>query len=655
MKLFRARGTGTVMNASTRWLFALMCACSPRVTTIGGLPDAGPPTTVTLSGRVCAQPIDPAGFPVKVVLLIDQSAATCVIDPPGAQTSGTFCGTVTPNLPHLPTVPARLRATTRLLDALTGSNAQVALVPFETNLGAVYPSSGFVPPDDRSLRARVDQLQVEVGSLRDLEGALDAAHARIVTDIEELARRAPSELKRTRYVVLVVTAGAPRPRCASDDNLSRYADDLRPGEGKWPDTHTDECNQGRFITGFVPRSDRNQQAQLSGFVDQLKAQQRLRQVADLRVHTVLLSNPTSWVACGPACEALQPFGMPPLRWPGPTPVPPDEQVGALAQEARYVLKEIATRSDGTFTEFSNADGLAAMRFDPALFESLASPGMLRELLVEPRTAVASNGRWLLDEDGDGVANEEEASARTDPLLHDTDGDGFSDRFELDRRPQGFDPLVKDARGCDPLSGPTRGCAPSDADGDGVSNFAEAFLGTDPGSPDSDLDGFPDGLELKYGLDPTEELQATVDTDADGVSDVEELRRGSHPRQPDQALPIITSSWVRVPQPTSSPCYDFTIAGLPMVEGWSRPSAPGVGLFKVWFGEAPERTPRSSLWKAGCVAARRDVSGDSPVLTPPGLSARLDDANFSRLQTFTFPWPNPVPAPGSCINDELVPR
>lgn len=43
---------------------------------------------------------------------------------------------------------------------------------------------------------------------------------------------------------------------------------------------------------------------------------------------------------------------------------------------------------------------------------------------------------------------------------------------------------------------------ADPDGDGLSNDAEAEIGTDPNNPDSDGDGYSDGDEVAEGSDPT---------------------------------------------------------------------------------------------------------------------------------------------------------
>jgi hypothetical protein len=55
----------------------------------------------------------------------------------------------------------------------------------------------------------------------------------------------------------------------------------------------------------------------------------------------------------------------------------------------------------------------------------------------------------------------------------------------------------------------------DPDGDGLTNVEEFNAGTDPGNPDTDNDGLPDGWEWDYQLDPTDPSDAANDEDYAG--------------------------------------------------------------------------------------------------------------------------------------------
>ncbi|HZO09628.1 MAG TPA: thrombospondin type 3 repeat-containing protein, partial [Myxococcota bacterium] len=124
---------------------------------------------------------------------------------------------------------------------------------------------------------------------------------------------------------------------------------------------------------------------------------------------------------------------------------------------------------------------------------------------------------------------------TNPVLADTDGDGFGDGVEtntgvfVSAQDTGTNPLLADTDG-DGTDDPLDNCAlianagqvdtdgdlagnacDADDDGDGLLDVVEtdtgffvgpSDTGTDPLRPDTDGDGFPDGVELAAGSDPT---------------------------------------------------------------------------------------------------------------------------------------------------------
>jgi hypothetical protein len=149
------------------WFQALaLVACTdaylqPRSTELDTVDDK-----LTLRGRVCASPPTTAGFPVKVMMIIDQSGSMCVSDPPGAQSSGGFCQAAAANLPTV-TTPARVRALNPLLDRFQNApNVEVGLVTFETNAKKAFPAQQstavFGSPSDTGLRATINGLQFHV-------------------------------------------------------------------------------------------------------------------------------------------------------------------------------------------------------------------------------------------------------------------------------------------------------------------------------------------------------------------------------------------------------------------------------------------------------------------------------------------------------------
>jgi hypothetical protein len=132
--------------------------------------------------------------------------------------------------------------------------------------------------------------------------------------------------------------------------------------------------------------------------------------------------------------------------------------------------------------------------------------------VFPGATEVCNG---VDDNCDGDIDEQ------DECAVDTDSDGVPDWQEVEL-------------GTDPDQ--------ADSDGDGLDDGEEGELGTDPLDEDTDGDGLTDGEEVEYGLDPTladsdgdgvdDYEEVTVDTDGDGLTDWDETH--THGSDPDDA-------------------------------------------------------------------------------------------------------------------------
>ncbi|WP_331351788.1 PQQ-binding-like beta-propeller repeat protein [Cellvibrio sp. UBA7671] len=113
-----------------------------------------------------------------------------------------------------------------------------------------------------------------------------------------------------------------------------------------------------------------------------------------------------------------------------------------------------------------------------------------------------------DEDADGLTNLDEFTAKTSPLLADTDGDGLNDGLEVNTHQTS------------PIN--------SDTDNDGLSDSIEVNThATNPRLGDSDSDGMDDSLELDFGLNPNAN-DAAADADSDGFNNRDEIYAGTLP-------------------------------------------------------------------------------------------------------------------------------
>jgi hypothetical protein len=426
--------------------------------------------------------------------------------------------------------------------------------------------------------------------------------------------------------VVLLGSGMPYPRCAVDGvpDAGGWATESMP-ELTWPDSPTASCvpqptmynpeclgpdcgappmvdagagmdlncycnnidvTDPDAIGGFLMGGARNQFSALLAYAQAIKSLQASFPVADIRMHTVQVFDQDLLNACGEQCWGL--LGA----YAG---VPDAQRMSAALSIGADLMHQLAAATGGTSLQFSTATQLSGGSLTSLDLASTASQTLLKTLMVRFLTSdPAAMGR-VSDADGDGVPDSSET--QTNPMSADSDGDCFSDGFELRHAADGFDPNVKDARGCDPQRADTLNCRCVDTDGDGLSQFAEAYLGTNETLMDSDADGIPDGDEVRWGLNPLASL--SLDSDGDLLDDNSEILQGSDPTVADSAYrtrwPLRHDLTVH-PQSDGTVCYDYTVSGPPLLEGNN--------VFQVVVSDAPGDVLNTDygVWRTACVIA-----------------------------------------------------
>ena len=475
--------------------------------------DPEPPPTLdnllTVRGEHCVQPDATVEFPVKVLLIVDQSASLQCTDPQNRRFNA------------LDDLLDRLFGgpTTRI--GVIGFSSWTSMTPFTNDRGSVWNAAG---PDARA-----------GGTATDYQGALATAIRVVEQDIMESRRQDAGAPARTRYVVTFVSDGVPEPRCNSgceDDGLNCADGEDNDGDGQidgadrdcdnigdnllHPDNLYGICNTTEDISELQENAEYpeytdfeaicpayNQDDQIMHRVSELMTLKDIYSVGDVILHTVFLFS-----SQGVADSICEPFFA---------------DFAYDQEQARILLRAMAAAGGGVFRDvnLTTAAEDNFLRFD---FNSLRAPQWSSSFLVIDQQARVVGGGFAPDTDADGLHDERERQLGTDFKARDSDGDLYSDLFELVLEDSGFDPL-------DP-SAPAVPCREeSDLDGDGLLDCEEAVAETDPRHPDGDGDGIFDWLELVSGTDPVVG-DALEDADFDGNLNGEEIRAGTDPLTPD---------------------------------------------------------------------------------------------------------------------------
>lgn len=168
---------------------------------------------------------------------------------------------------------------------------------------------------------------------------------------------------------------------------------------------------------------------------------------------------------------------------------------------------------------------------------------------------------------------------------DSDRDGLTDQYELDPQMRawfgisasridtngdGYSDLAMTSLGMAETSQLSlRLCADpyQDTDQDSLSDCDEALIGTNSLDPDTDKDGIPDGLELRFGLNPKDNIDGSRDMDLDGLFALEEVKRGTQVDETNNWIDNELSLQYGVAMTTvgqRTDCYEVTVSNIPNV-------------------------------------------------------------------------------------------
>ena len=558
-----------------------LCACSPVKLQPPERPVEHLSGELTVEGRFCTDSPEEVVFPVKVLFLVDTSGSNQFTDPNQQRAS----------------------AVGDVIDRHIGNpGVSFSVVRFDGRIRDL--TGGFT--NDRGVLQDAVELLREADSVTDYQGALGTAFTTLLADMQASE---PAQRVRTKYVVVFFSDGTPQPQCSREgDEGDKFL----------------ICELDRSRLVGVPAdvfmelqagADYNQPYQIYDKIDSIMQLKEEFRVGDLRLHTGFLYDEDE-AAVAEAAFSLDP------------------------EEGRELMEEMAKRGGGQFMSFSDGDDINFLTID---FNSIKRPFTVKSFLVSNESAMPTETTPAVDSDRDGLSDDQESALRSrtfgalpsDPLVADTDGDGFSDLFEARLFAQGFDPTVADR--------PTTPCGQLvergglDADKDGLKACEEFILGSQPDTFDSDADGLPDWVEFLHGLDPADPRDAKLDLDLDGQRNFEEIRGhtapGSKPIHVPGALDRYRYRMDALPDaPDGRKCFQFETRHVGLVtpdkEGGER---YGLNRIRVYLGQVPEDQPADyGLFKVACLDARFAAPD---FLVPESGVVTLSDDDFHKSGEF----------------------
>jgi hypothetical protein len=521
-----------------------------------------------IRGEVCPTPPADAVFPVKILFLVDVSGSMVVTDPADVRTT----------------------AVTDVIKKYEGlPGVEFGVITFSSAI--VNVTNGFTnSPDLGTISTALGQAD----NLTDYQGALAAGYEMLTRD---MLASTPAERARSRYIVILFSDGTPDPLCSADTTPCGTTT-CAPHTHCNPTTILDASSQQQeqyacvddylvctvpkddWSTAFNPPLDPSLYAQLQNGANYNTTPQLLASVGEImglqnhfHVGSIEIDSNFLFPVAALSNPLAVPFGL-------------DRPAGEA------LLKEIAAAGNGSFQEFT-AD--TQINFLNINFSAIQVKNDLVVTYASNQNAIETGSALVVDSDGDGLSDAQEtalgtcaASSATCPQPWDSDGDGYGDFIEVTYRTSGFDPL-------DPAKPATPCGQPGvDSDGDGLADCEEAFLGTDPLSPDTDGDLISDLDEVRSGLNPLDPTDAHGDNNRDGILNLNEIQDGLSPTAQVSLAErpfALTYSLTSEADASSSGCYEFDVQHLRLQTTGLTPIGPRGGN-RIYYDvfEAAEDSP-----------------------------------------------------------------
>lgn len=552
-----------------------------------------------ISGELCTSPSEDLSFPLRVLFVVDGSESMEVTDPPDPETEES----------------GRQRAVRetwqRLLEQSRGdAETLVGIMRFSAQ--AEFLTGEDVDGDgvrDSYFTRRPELLEVATEKLSVTDrttnylNALDTVYLALRTE----ALRAQGEsLGRSRYVVIFLSDGLP----------------------------SDGANNNRGSAS----------SQIALKISEILKLKQLFGIGEINLHTLFLSTEEGLVLDQAAQDLLG--DMADLGDGSYRSFPSGESLNFLHIELSRIKRLYSLKALVPLTSH-------LVQGSEQQSQALNSEWDLSTFIDANQDGQPSCGEPMADSDMDGLADLYEVRLGTDPFNADSDGDGLRDRVEWLYRRSGLDPLDATDVSCDPeMSGimdsdgdGLNDCEEAffgslanrvDSDDDGIPDGVEFRFGTSPqqqeAQDDLDWDGTQNSVEVLNGFDPLCD-DASIRSRVGYAREIEEI--GVNEQQS---------------------CYRFSVRGLPALASMSKSTLnqmtamPPQAMINenrvlLYAGEgAFDEKSKASRWRVACVLAPLDPkSGLLPELKPISaeesaqwgkeLRFELSDEDFVSLDRF----------------------